>query len=364
MSEAVQTSFDSFWSNKPAADGIGLQDHYAALWQHIAKRYADNSTVIGYDIMNEPFPGSVATEFIKTLLTAYGELHYSLTGEVLDGERLTAMWDDSKSRIEALEVISNKENYHFVLSRLNELNKEFESTYLQKMYQKVALAIREVDEKHILFLEHSYFSNMGVDSSIERVSLPDGSPDPLVAYGAHGYDLVTDTEAVATASNERVSYIYDQINKKGEQLKMPVWLGEWGAFYGNSTSVIPTAKCAVHLIEKYLFGNAYWSYTPGTENLEYFKQTLVRIYPAYVNGELISYSNDFDTRQFTMRWKEDKKKNHPTMIFVPYLSKLDRDALNKWGDYEIEKINYSDAGWLILTPTGAGERDLILYVEQ
>ncbi|HUH45947.1 MAG TPA: cellulase family glycosylhydrolase [Arenibacter sp.] len=364
MSEAVQTSFDNFWLNKPASDGIGLQDHYAALWQHIAKRYADNSTVIGYDIMNEPFPGSVAQEFIMSLLTAYGELHYSLTGEILDGERLAAMWDDSKSRIAALELISDKENYHFVLSRLNDLNKEFESTYLQKMYQKVAKAIRQVDKKHILFLEHSYFSNMGVDSSIERVLLPDGSPDPLVAYGAHGYDLVTDTEAVASASNERVSYIYDQINKKGEQLKMPIWLGEWGAFYGNSTSVVPTAKNAIHLIEKHLFGNAYWSYTHGTENLEYFKQILVRAYPAYVNGELISYSNDFDSHQFTLRWKEDKKNNYPTMIYVPYLSKLNKDALHQWGDFEIEKINYSDAGWLILPVDGEGERELILYMDQ
>lgn len=365
LSEAVQTSFDNFWWNRPASDGIGLQDHYAALWQHIAKRYVDNSTVIGYDIMNEPFPGSVAPAYMNALLMAYGELNYSLTGDVWDAERLAAMWGDSKRRIETLEVISNTANYHFVISRLTELNKEFESTYLQAMYQKVALAIREVDRKHILFLEHSYFGNMGVGSGIERVSLPDGTPDPFVAYGAHGYDLVTDTEAVAEASNERLAYIYDQINKKGQQLKMPVWLGEWGAFYGNSTTVVPIAKNSVHLIEKHLFGNAYWSYTPGTENLEYFKQTLVRVYPAYVNGELIGYGNDFDSHQFGMRWKEDRKNNYPTMVFVPNLSKLNREALIGWGNFEIEKINYSDAGWLILPPVkGGGERNLTLFMDQ
>lgn len=362
MSEAVQTSFDNFWSNKPASDGIGIQDHYAALWRHLAERYADNSTVIGYDIMNEPFPGSTALESTNILLSAYGELHYSLTGEALDEEQLTTMWEDENKRIEALEILSDKDNYHFVFSRLFELNKEFETTSLQNMYQKVASAIREVDKKHILFLEHSYFSNTGVGSSIERVTLSDGSPDPLLAYAPHGYDLVTDTEAVAMASNERVSYIYGQIAKKGEQLKMPVWLGEWGALSGSSMSMVPAAKNAVKLIEKHLFGNAYWSYNPGTENSEYFKQILNRVYPAYVNGELISYSNNFDSRQFTMTWKEDNKSNAITIIFVPSISKLDKKALNEWGQVEIEKIEDSDAGWVIVSPLNSAEnRILTLY---
>ncbi|GGW35544.1 hypothetical protein GCM10007383_20680 [Arenibacter certesii] len=365
MSEAVQTAFDNFWLNKPASDGIGLQDHYAALWKHIATRYADNATVIGYDIMNEPFPGSSAIESTRTLLKAFGELYYSHTGEILEEEQLAAMWADEKQRMEALKLISNEENYDFVFSQLYKLNREFETNHLQKMYQKVAQAIREVDRNNILFLEHSYYSNTGVASSIERTTLPDGRPDPLVAYAPHGYDLVTDTEAVATASNERVSYIYNQIAKKGEQLKMPVWLGEWGAFYGNSISVIPTAKNAVQLIEKHLFGNAYWSYDPGTENLEYFKQILVRAYPAYVNGELISYGNDFDSQQFNMVWKEAKKSNAGTMVFIPSLSKLNREALEEWGDVEIEKINYSDAAWLVILPEdGKGERKLTLYFDK
>jgi endoglycosylceramidase len=186
MSEAVQTSFDNFWLNKPAADGMGIQDHYVLLWQHIAKRYANNTTVIGYDIMNEPFPGSSGVKSTVVLLSAYGQLHYKLTGEVLSEEQLAALWGEEKSRLEALEVLSTKENYNFVFSKLFELNREFEANALQKMYQKVSGAIREVDNNHVLFLEHSYFSNTGVQSSIERVKLIDGSPDPLVAYAPHG----------------------------------------------------------------------------------------------------------------------------------------------------------------------------------
>ena len=361
MSEAVQTSFDNFWSNKPASDGIGIQDHYAALWKHIAKRYANNTTVIGYDIMNEPFPGSSALQSTMILLTAYGQLHYKLTGEILSEEQLVAMWGDEKNRMKALRILSTKENYDFVFSQLFELNKEFETKQLQPMYQKVSLAIREADTQHILFLEHSYYSNTGVGSSIERVSLADGTPDPFVAYAPHGYDLVTDTDNVALASNERVEYIYDKVSKKGEELKMPVWLGEWGAFYGNSTSVIPVAKIAVKLIEKNLFGNAYWSYDPGTENLDYFKKVLIRSYPAFVIDNLISYTNNFETGSFTMEWVESNKNKAPTVVYIPHISKIRKEELN---NYKIKKMENSNSGWLIVSPTGnGGKRKLTIHFE-
>lgn len=359
MSEAVQTAFDNFWLNKPAMDGIGIQDHYAALWKHIAKRYAGNTTIIGYDIMNEPFPGSPALQSTMILLQAYGQLHYKLTGEILSDEQLTAMWSDAKSRMEALNILSTKKNYDFVFSQLFELNKEFESQHLQALYQKVSHAIREVDTEHVLFLEHSYFGNTGVGSSIKRVVLADGSPDPLVAYAPHGYDLVTDTDAVATASKERVEYIYNKIKEKGKELNMPIWLGEWGAFYGNSENVIPVVKNSVKLIEQNLFGNAYWSYDPGTENLAYFKEVLLRPYPVCVNGELINYRNNFDASNFTLEWKESTENKISTIIYIPHILKLKKEGSNQ---FNIEKIKDSDAAYLIIPPSQtAGKRKLILH---
>lgn len=351
MSEAVQTSFDNFWLNKPASDGIGLQDHYAALWKHIAKRYADNKTVIGYDIMNEPFPGSSGVQSTMILLGAYGQLHYKLTGEILTEEQLGAMWMDEASRMEALNVISTTENYDFVISQLFDLIHEFETKHLQPMYQKVSNAIREVDANHILFLEHSYYSNTGVASSIERVKLADGSPDPLVAYAAHGYDLVVDTEAAALAATARVEYIFNQIAKKGEQLKMPVWVGEWGAYYDNSESVIPTAISSMNLIEQHLFGNAYWSYTNDLDKMAYFKQVLLRTYPAYTNGKLKSYRNNFEAGSFMMEWEEGATDNAATVLYIPHLSKLKNDEVKT---FSTEKIKDSDAGYLIIPAIGKG----------
>src|SRR5437764_1126681 len=58
VDHAVQRAFENVGANKPAPDGIGLQDHYAAAWAHVAQRFASNPHVLGYEILNEPFPGS------------------------------------------------------------------------------------------------------------------------------------------------------------------------------------------------------------------------------------------------------------------------------------------------------------------
>ena len=58
VNPALQRAFDNFWANKPASDGVGLQDHYAAAWARVAQRFAANRAVLGYEIVNEPFMGS------------------------------------------------------------------------------------------------------------------------------------------------------------------------------------------------------------------------------------------------------------------------------------------------------------------
>jgi endoglycosylceramidase len=56
---AEDRAWDAFWRNAPAADGVGLQDHYARAWAHVAARFADVASVVGYEVLNEPWPGTV-----------------------------------------------------------------------------------------------------------------------------------------------------------------------------------------------------------------------------------------------------------------------------------------------------------------
>ena len=49
---AVVRAFKNFWT------GEHLQNHFKDAWAHVASRFSNNSAVIGYEILNEPFFGS------------------------------------------------------------------------------------------------------------------------------------------------------------------------------------------------------------------------------------------------------------------------------------------------------------------
>lgn len=50
---ALQVAFDNFWSNLD-----GLQNQYAAAWAHVAARLRGMPGLLGYELFNEPFPGT------------------------------------------------------------------------------------------------------------------------------------------------------------------------------------------------------------------------------------------------------------------------------------------------------------------
>ncbi|MCW2940988.1 MAG: endoglycoceramidase [Actinomycetia bacterium] len=54
---ALLRTVDNFWNNKPVY-GKGLQDWIAQAWQHVARKFHDDPAVLGYDIWNEPWPGT------------------------------------------------------------------------------------------------------------------------------------------------------------------------------------------------------------------------------------------------------------------------------------------------------------------
>ena len=57
---ALQRAFDHFFAN----DG-GLQDRYAAAWAHVASRFRGVPNVVGYELLNEPWPGSAWQDCIN-----------------------------------------------------------------------------------------------------------------------------------------------------------------------------------------------------------------------------------------------------------------------------------------------------------
>jgi endoglycosylceramidase len=54
---ALNAAFDHFWANDQVG-GVNLIDEYAAAWRHVASLFNRVPYVLGYDILNEPWPGN------------------------------------------------------------------------------------------------------------------------------------------------------------------------------------------------------------------------------------------------------------------------------------------------------------------
>jgi endoglycosylceramidase len=370
-SPAVQTALDNFWTNKPAMDGIGIQEHYAQVWAHLAKKYANEPAIIGYDLMNEPFPGSMAVHAQEMMFAKGAELITVLDNP--DGvnplpfeidrsspvESLATQWLTTTGRSAILQFLRDIEIYAQVVDVTEPLYAEFETTFLKVMYQRVAGAIRQVDPHTALFLETTMGSNMGVYSSIEPIVFED-TRDPFQVYAPHGYDLVVDTPDIAAASPERVELIFERHGETAKRLDMPMVVGEWGA-YGRNTGTLQTAWHVVHQFEELLCSETYWAYECGMEKFPCF-QAIHRPYPARVSGTLLSYGYDPQTNIFCITWQEDGRIKAPTRIYMPDwlgFSHADIHLKPDGPGCRVEGVRNTKNHYLVIPPTGVKTRRII-----
>jgi len=364
ISPAVQLAFDNFWNNTPAHDGVGIQDHYAQLWRTIAKRYANEPAVIGYDLMNEPFIGSEARVFFPAMVEAYmGIFEEQIKEAGMEAGQLMEMWGHPEGRAMILENLTDTAIYAKVVCAVQDMNQAFESTVLMNMYTRVAKAIREVDPNHIIFLEHSYFSNPGVPSGIKRITYADGTSEEKLAYAPHGYDLVVDTKAYTNASNARVGYLFDHTYRTSKRLNMPMLVGEWGAFNGMDSSYVDQTQFILGKFENYKCGQTYWANYQGIEKHPYFN-VLIRPRPIEVAGTIKSFSYDQEQNRFVCTWNEDGNVEQPSTFFLPGVTNADALEIKLRPDGEEFEMKFGDQSrGVILSIESSGkslQRELII----
>ena len=87
ISPSVGAAFTNFWLNTKVV-GEGLQDHYLGAVATLARRFREESAVVGYGAFNEPWPGFVPPPLSDDLLIYpfYRRLIDGITG-VADGVR-------------------------------------------------------------------------------------------------------------------------------------------------------------------------------------------------------------------------------------------------------------------------------------
>ncbi len=365
-SPAVQAALDNFWANSPAPDGVGLQDHYARAWQVLAQRYAVEpyaSTVIGYDIMNEPFPGSTAAASQMLLFEKGAEILAQLEGgPARSAEELAMQWLDPAGRPEILHHLDDVDLYTSVIDVTRSIYNDFEQNQLRTFYQRVARAIRQVDATKILFLETSMGSNMGVYSGLEPLQLPGGGFDPQQAYAPHGYDLVVDTAANADPNQGRVELIFNRHHQTSRRWKWPMLVGEWGA-YGRQPGTLTAARIVSGIFEKFLCSDTYWAYESNCAESDFAEkdfssfpcfQAISRPYPARIAGFLESYRHDPQAQTFDCSWLEDPAVTAPSLVYLPGWLQPDPQRVQvepAGAGFSFEAERSGDA-WLQIPPTG------------
>lgn len=355
LSDAVKRAFDNFWLNAPAFDGIGVQDHYANMWCHVAERFSSHPAVIGFDFLNEPYPGSSGFDIFGTLIGAFTEISNNLTNEKHTIEEMMDVFSDEQKKFKALKLLEEKEVYKAMASASEPLVREFDRGVLASFYKKMRDALRKVTNKGIIFIENCYFSNLGIECQSTPIIGDNGEHEPLQAFSPHGYDLVVDTDAVIYASNKRVDVIFGSHKNAQQRMNLPVLVGEWGA-HGNNREGLEHVRHLIDIFEENLWSNTYWCYTDGFDKLPVLN-VLKRGYPQAVAGELINYHFDMLTGSFEMSWVEDPGIKEPTIVYLPYLP--EGKNIQCQGEYYIRKVSPdSDSCYLYIKSEAPGKRFL------
>jgi endoglycosylceramidase len=141
---AIQAAFDSFWDNELAPDGIGLQDHVATMFGALAGAVGDDDGVLGYDILNEPWPGTT--------------------------------WESCATSAGCPDL---------------------EASGLDELHDKVTTAIRAEDPEHLVFGEPYVLFNFG--SAPTSISLPGGDPASGMSFHIYTVDPAREPDVVANA---------------------------------------------------------------------------------------------------------------------------------------------------------------------
>lgn len=142
---AIQAAFQSFWDNVPGPGGVPLQERAAAWFEAVGARFAGNDAVLGYDLLNEPWPGTT--------------------------------W---------LPCVAGPQGCP-----------DLDQAYLDAYYARAADALRRHDPDHLLFGEPWVLFNFG--QSTTSIDVPGGDAAGGMSFHVYTTDPALDPVVVANA---------------------------------------------------------------------------------------------------------------------------------------------------------------------
>lgn len=318
----VQECWDQFWGNaRPAGSRKGLLDHYADLWTHIARSFQAHPALLGYDLLNEPAPGSEIQEMFALVLQSLAGM---MTGEEATAlglrepsmDALVEVFSTPEKKMKALDLLNDPERYRALGEACCGPVMRFEREKLAPFYEKMAAAIRAVDQHSYILRGNNYMSNIGIPSGIQPI-LVDGKPDPRQIFAPHGYDLTVDTPAIDISSDSRAGSIFARYLETQRQNGLPTLVGEWGAF-GQSPAALTHGQFLIDLFDSNGWGNTYWCYEEGIFDFP-AARLLRRSHPVALFGQVLSQTTDRQAGTYEIAWREDSAPEDGVNEFYVHL---------------------------------------------
>ncbi|GAB2826764.1 hypothetical protein GCM10022221_26070 [Actinocorallia aurea] len=264
LQPAVVRAYDHLWNNRGTHPELAR--HYAAMWRHVAERFADDPAVLGYDLMNEPFGGT----------------------------------------------------RHFGF---------FEGPVLTPFYQRIVEAIREVDPDGWIFVEpESVNANQGAPSSLGAVTDPRPGP-PRIVLAPHfypgGVDLGGSYEGAAKLLVRAQFALWKRnMPAAARRLNTPMWLGEVGGMGPDAPGAADFTRDWLAMADDLGIGWAYWSNDPGSAGVvdgegkpTLFAGLLARPYARAIAGTPTGMSSSDGA--LTVSWRTKAGVTGPTEIWFP-----------------------------------------------
>jgi len=284
LNKAVARAFDNFWANKPV-HGKGLQEHFAALWVMLAKRYGGHPAMFGFDFFNEPFPG-------KDGMKAGRKLFGSILKNLFFNKKVSAckfIGDliHKQRRPQALDQFSGHLVRDFAKAA-DDIIGRFDVERYAPFLNKMGEAVRGETDGGFLIIEQSIFCNMGVKLAVPPIEV-NGAHEPNQCYAPHAYDFTVDTPAYKYASDSRVGGLFDVIAENQARLQMPVVVGEWGGGDRNDPCWFRHARFLLDYFDKKQWSQVYWCCKDYELDTPVVRQVLWRSYPQAVAGEIVRY---------------------------------------------------------------------------
>jgi endoglycosylceramidase len=253
---AVKQAFQSFWDNEE-----GIQDEFILAWRQVAARFEDNPRILGYDLLNEPFPGLMPVTRIA----------------------------------------------------------EFEKDVLTPFYSRVIEGIRKEDSVHLVFVEPTATKGLGVKGGLEHPG------DPAVVYAPHYYHPTMDLMGAYWDTKESMLDAFAQMQIEAQALGAPLFLGEYGFFAGNKGDALHARHQAEVLEETLASSTAWGAdpcaaglclYSDDGQPL-WPLDFLSVPFPAATNAALQSWHYDRTARTLSVRIDETGWEQGVTEIVLP-----------------------------------------------